>query len=196
MSTSLLRDGRPAEVRMCRHCGAEFTARRSRKTRFCSNRCSWLAQNAHLTVARRLSERVDRSGGPDACWLWRGALHPNGYGTLGIEGRTRYAHRAAWEASHGGIPSGLSVLHRCDNPPCVNPSHLFLGTQSDNMADKAAKGRGPRGETNPQARLTVAEVLAIRELRGLASPTEIASRFGIRRAHVFRIFNRERWSHV
>jgi HNH endonuclease len=79
------------------------------------------------------------------CWLWSGTVTEHGYGVLrgGQAGRAHSigAHRFAWTLTHGEIPSGREVLHRCDNPPCCNPSHLFLGTQADNVADMVAKGR-------------------------------------------------------
>ena len=86
----------------------------------------------------------DRSGGPDACWPFNGARMHNGYGHLGL-GRNAdgliAAHRAAWIATNGAIPDGLNVLHRCDNRPCCNPAHLWLGTQRENLLDMVAKGR-------------------------------------------------------
>lgn len=78
-------------------------------------------------------------GDPSECWLWTGSKHKQGYGLYGAG--PRRAHRIAWTLIHGEIPPGLQVLHRCDNPPCVNPAHLFLGTDKDNHQDKAAKGR-------------------------------------------------------
>lgn len=75
------------------------------------------------------------------CWLWMGSTWGGGYGQVRINRRTRFAHRVAWEVSNGPIPNGLFVLHRCDNPPCVNPAHLFLGTHQDNMDDMMRKGR-------------------------------------------------------
>lgn len=83
-------------------------------------------------VARRATEE---------CWPFIGGRVPFGYGTFYFQGRLVLAHRISWVLTNGEIPNGLCVLHRCDNPPCVNPSHLFLGTKSDNTLDASAKGR-------------------------------------------------------
>lgn len=77
----------------------------------------------------------------DACWLWHACKNRDGYGSFGLNGTTILAHRMAWILEHGDIPDGLNVLHNCDIPSCVNPSHLFLGTQKDNVADCTRKGR-------------------------------------------------------
>lgn len=87
---------------------------------------------------------VDR-GGPDVCWVWKGSKLPSGYGRVSWQGKTTYAHRVAHLLAHGAIPAGMCVCHHCDNPPCCNPSHLWLGTQQDNMADRDRKGRTARG---------------------------------------------------
>lgn len=92
-------------------------------------------------VAIRFARLVERGPG---CWLWKGARQPNGYGRFSAYSKarkTQMAHRWAWILANGPIPDGMRVLHRCDNPPCVNPAHLFLGTDSDNMRDCVAKGR-------------------------------------------------------
>lgn len=83
--------------------------------------------------------------GGDGCWLWNGQIGKRGYGMIGVPKRygprIQYAHRVSWRLHRGEIPDGLSVLHRCDNPKCVNPDHLFLGTAGDNIRDCVAKGR-------------------------------------------------------
>lgn len=91
--------------------------------------------------------RVDRSGGPDACWPVLNA--GDDYGRVLVGSRRVGAHRVAWEMAHGPIPDGMVVMHGCDNPPCVNVAHLSLGTQLDNIADRVRKGRSARGAANP-----------------------------------------------
>jgi HNH endonuclease len=96
------------------------------------------------TLAERFWAKVDRSAGPDGCWPWTGARFWFGHGAIKIDGRPWGAHRIAWELTNGPIPDGLQANHRCDNPPCCNPAHLFLGTQLDNVRDMDAKGRRAR----------------------------------------------------
>ncbi len=89
------------------------------------------------------------------CWLWIGSAGKDGYGTINV-GANKYwrVHRLSWHENRGEIPKGMHVLHRCDGPTCVNPDHLFLGTDADNTKDKMAKGRHLWGEDNPPAKLT------------------------------------------
>lgn len=93
------------------------------------------------SLADRFWAKVDKSGGPDACWPWLAAVNGAGYGIIRLRGKNIRAHRVAWELASGQLNDRVHVLHRCDNPPCVNTAHLFTGTHGDNMADMAAKGR-------------------------------------------------------
>lgn len=111
--------------------------------------------------------------------------------------RSQAAYRVAWEFAHGAIPDGLFICHKCDNPSCVRPDHLFLGTPLDNMRDKIQKGRDTRGEAVNTAKLTAEQVIQIRARRAAgASTIELAAAFGISRLHVYKIVNRQSWKAV
>lgn len=123
-----------------------------------------------------------------------------GHGQIGRgrrgEGNT-YAHIVAWEIVNGPVPEGMYVCHACDNPPCVNPRHLFLGTPADNMRDKVQKGRNLMGENAPWAKLTEGDVKLIRHLAKEGTPQrEIGLRFGVSRSLVGMIVQGKRWPHV
>lgn len=142
----------------------------------------------------RFWERVTRG---DGCWEWQGTKLANGYGCLKSGGKMLKAHRAAWELVNGAISDGMCVCHRCDNPACVRPDHLFLGTNADNMADKVAKGRQPYGERSAQAKITEHDVVDIRTLRAFgARQSALARAFGVSQQLVSAICNRLVWSHV
>jgi hypothetical protein len=133
------------------------------------------------------------------CIEWTGAKNEHGYGQAGARRwGTRLAHRQEWIKANGAIPSGLCVLHRCDNRACINVEHLFLGTQTENLQDMTSKGRRrngvkPRpGEMNPMAKLTVSEVLAIRASE--ERQQTLADRYGISQPTVSDIKHGRRWA--
>ncbi len=132
------------------------------------------------------------------CWLWLGAANSRGYGWVRRGGKTYLAHRFAWTRARGAIPHGMSVLHRCDVPCCVNPDHLFLGTRADNNADMVAKGRQARGEKKLRlAKLSESQVHEIRSrVAAGESQRSIARAFEICQPHVGCIARGERWAHV
>lgn len=126
------------------------------------------------------------------CWTWTSNRTPDGYGQIWLGGRPVYAHRLAWLLAHGPIPKGLSVLHRCDVPACVNPNHLFLGTQLDNMRDAAAKGRLHAPHPKAQ-RVSDAEVLQILGLCANGrTQTSVAMQFGVSAGFVSLLCNGRR----
>lgn len=131
------------------------------------------------SIADRFWKKVERSGA-DECWLWAGCKI-KGYGQFLRGGGQRvYAHRFAYELARGPIPEGMLVLHRCDNPPCCNERHLFLGSDLDNMRDKVAKGRQARERRNGNGRLTDGQVAELRAMRTSGATLETLGRhFGI-----------------
>lgn len=151
-----------------------------------------------MSMQERILERVqfDTNGG---CWLWEGA-NAGGYGRInfGRGKKTISTHRLMWESQFGAIPSGMVICHKCDVPSCVNPNHLWLGTQTANMADMSKKGRAPGGtalgKENGNSKLTESEVLEIRAAKGFQR--EIGERFGISQVAVSDIKRLRRWKHL
>jgi len=143
------------------------------------------------SVQRRFLAKIDTTGD---CWLWKGCKRGLHYGGVSKGG---YAHRWAYQQFIGPIPDGQSVLHHCDTPLCVNPAHLFLGTQTDNIRDKVGKGRVANGERLPQAKLTEAIIAEARRLKKAgASNPELAIRFGVAEITIWRALTGRSWKHV
>lgn len=150
---------------------------------------------ARLTIEdSRFWARVDKA---DSCWKWSGARNRDGYGFVRRQESFYLAHRWAWTITYGPIPKGMGVLHRCDNPPCVNPSHLFLGDPKANAADRASKGRNAKnaGERHGQAKLNLRSVGEIRGMysRG-ATCRELAALFRISKSQIHNVVTGKRWS--
>jgi DNA-binding transcriptional regulator YiaG len=156
------------------------------------------------------TERFDASYMPEpmsGCWLWLGSEHgSNGYGAIKVDGKSMPAHRYSYQRFVGEIPVGMFVCHRCDNPSCVNPYHLFLGTHQDNTDDKVRKNRQakgkklaeaqyenrPKGELNGNSKLSQDEVNQIRSLN--MSQRKIAKIFGVSQPLISKIKRKEMWN--
>lgn len=161
---------KPIQKRPCKVCGSLFKPQGNRLPgKYCSLACYFKSRKQRakdVLKTRLLSKlRVNANG----CWEYSGSRATFGYGQISVNNRCARAHRVSWELHNGPIPDDLEVLHRCDNPPCCNPSHLFLGTQADNARDMWAKKRGsapPRspkyGEEHVGCKLTNEQVAFIR----------------------------------
>jgi len=164
-----------------------------------------------LPLEERFWPKVQKSEG---CWLWTAYVDLNGYGEMHLKsekGRCERAHRVSWMINRGPIPEGMDVLHKCDNPPCVNPDHLFLGTQKDNVLDCIKKGRNPtilygpglKGEQHGMSKLTEKQVIDIRHryVAGVnafyrSNKDELAKEFGISPNHIWQICKGRVWKHL
>lgn len=130
----------------------------------------------------------------DSCWLWVGSLGKNGYGRF-RRGK-HYAHRYSYELAHGPISDDLVVCHSCDNPKCVNPAHLFLGTKKDNTQDMLSKRRHSHGEAHHSSKLTAEQVKEIRSLHPALSYLQLSKRYGIGISSIHDIIKRVTWKEV
>lgn len=155
-------------------------------------------------ILERLMSRVEKT---DTCWIWKGHCNLYGYGKIGIPGKgqgvTTATHRLAWELLRGPIPKGMNICHKCDNPPCCNPDHLFIGTQKDNLQDmkqknRGSKGPGFQGANHPRAKITESDVIEIRKLREKSKipAAEIASIYNLSVPNVCHILARRTWRHI
>lgn len=182
---------------ICKQCQNPFTPSEKRGKRpvvFCSRSCVYQQQHAQSLL--RFWSRVTRTA---TCWLWHGPHDHHGYGRVRVtlQGQILLrAHRLAWVLAVGPIPHELHVCHTCDNPSCVNPAHLFLGTQADNTRDMALKGRGTRGTRSRFAKLTEAQVYAIRALESTMSQRRIADLFHVSSGTVGYIHRRATWKYL
>ncbi len=197
----------PSITANCVHCGIEFHPLPSEIKkgigRFCSAPCAY--KGKYGTVEEQFWRNVTKG---DGCWTYK-RVSQRGYGKIRANGKHLRAHRLSWEMANGPIPVGLLVCHSCDNPSCIRPDHLFLGTNADNAADRNAKGRtarGPasvqknpaRGERSGMAVLTTAKVKRIRRLyaTGHYSQQAIADVIGIDQTHISRVVRGVAWAHV
>lgn len=146
----------------------------------------------HMTMKEKLNHysALNQATG---CILWVGRIS-KGYGRMKVEGKSVSAHRVSWQTHNGEIPSGLWVLHKCDTPLCINPSHLFLGTCIENIIDRDTKGRQIRGEHHIQSKLTELQVIAIRN--DARNNCAVALDYGVSNTTVSRIRLLQLWKHI
>lgn len=201
--------------RICQTCGTQFYAKPRRKmAKFCCSVCygvSLSTPNLDRFLAK-IDKMTDQEWNGTKCWIWRAGTGYFDYGHFSYNHKAIPAHRASWLMFNGDIPGGLFVLHHCDIPACVNPGHLFLGTQADNMADMVAKQRSatglrngkslypekiPRGEKHPMCRLTEAQVLEIRSrMANGENRFSLAVEFGMAPVTIWAIHRRRIWRHL
>lgn len=162
-------------------------------------------------VLARFWAKVNKDGpivraelGP--CWIWTASTQAYGHGQLRIDGRSIFAHRISWEVANlQSIPQGMCGCHKCDNPPCVNPDHIFIGTHTDNMQDAWRKGRsGPklhpermkRGEQNGAAKLKESDVMFIKVAARKGNYSSLGREFGVNHSTIMKIATGRYWKHV
>ncbi len=196
---------------ICANCNVEFEKRKyqNRANKYCNKECYnkckvgpavfWKSATYDQKLKRLRFYFEKKVIKKDGCWDFKGAKIRGGYGTISVAGTNRAAHRISWWLHNGEIPRGLLVLHKCDNPICTNPEHLFLGTQRDNIKDCEIKNRrAPQyGENNPLSILNKEQVIEIRRLlENGAKNKEISERFKIATSTVSCIKHRRNWRNV
>lgn len=140
--------------------------------------------------------KVDKSGGPDACWLWLGCKNNDGYGYLYFKGKLFRTHRLAYTLEIGPIPKGLCVLHKCDNPSCCNPKHLYLGTYKDNARDRDLSGRHNPAQGSRQWKSKFTEEQVINIFNDDRSLRVIAADYGVHHSTIWYIKAGRTWKHI
>lgn len=188
-------------LRPCQQCHEPFQAFdaeiRRGKGRFCSRKCSSVFIASPAQFVERFWAKVDTSGD---CWIWKAGVSKYGYGAVGKRRWSSTAHRVAYEIANGEIPKGMLVRHKCDNPPCVNPAHLELGTHADNTHDMVVRGRtnNQRGEKAHGAKLTNAQAQEMRaRYRTQSGPSQatLAAEYGVSSHCVFRVLHNRTYKH-
>jgi hypothetical protein len=132
----------------------------------------------------------------DNCWIWTAGKNHDGYGMFWLDGRNQKAHRVAYQLTKGSISEGLVLLHKCDNPFCVNPDHLTEGTRQENTQDMVNKGRHLHGTDHPLSKLTEANVVSIRHEYCHLSSRKIADIFGVSKTVILKILSNRVWKHL
>jgi len=197
------------EQKLCCYCGVPINMTKGKlksKAKYlaCKLPCPkrYTSETYRIEIKERLLKKVVKQEDEDLCWSWTAMKNEDGYGCHSFAGESTLAHRVSWIVHNGPIPYGLYVLHKCDNRQCVNPKHLFLGTQKENVHDMRAKGRriwnGNKGMAHPLRVLTVENVLEIRKLHAAGGVTfrALSKQFEVGETQIRRIVRRERWATV
>jgi hypothetical protein len=181
---------------LCEICGAPAVSRHRNPRRFCSSQCAAVARHGPLLTLETLSQfyEVDPATG---CWNWTRSKNTEGRATIRRGGLNVYAYRVVYGLLREPIPANLLACHSCDNPSCINPDHVFVGTIADNNLDMTVKGRAATGEKQPAHKMTEDAVREARHMRSAGWTYEsIAKHFGVSYATAHRVANRAGWKHV
>lgn len=192
--------------RNCDYCGMYYEGYGAK---YCSPKCATQINNRNpekiekivkvtsKTLEQRYWEKVIKGKDINDCWKWKATKSEFGYGYMNHKKKTLMAHRASYMIHYGKIKEGLSVLHKCDNPECSNPLHLFLGTQTENMQDMMEKKRYPNGSNHPKSKITEEEVMRIKNLRVEGNTyKEIAKIMKVDYSNVRNILSGNTWKHI
>lgn len=192
---------REMPVLKCLLCKVDFVFKRldrpNNPSKYCSKSCRLNYERSIDFLRDNYLKHVIKN--TEGCWGWHGTTVIRGYGRLSYKDRPISAHRASWIIHKGSIPKGMFVCHVCDNPPCTNPDHLFIGTAQDNSLDMINKKRNKpnRGSKCPQSKLKEEDVLAIRQMINEGKKQrDIAIIFSVNEKTISKIKHKIRWSHI
>lgn len=186
---------------MSKICLVDGCEKETRTKGYCKTHYEYNRKHGHpVPIRKTLLERFEDKVLliPESTCHWWIGVQNGGYGQIKIGNATKKAHRVSFELYKGTIPEGLQVCHKCDNPSCVNPDHLWLGTAKDNAMDMAKKGRqvGPFGEKQHLSKLTESDVIEIRKLKLSYTYIEIGEMYGVYYSTIEKIVNGRTWKHV